>query len=326
MNNPLISVIIPVYNCAKWLSTCIESILNQDESDFELILVNDGSKDGSGDICRNYADQNPCIVYVEQPNKGVAAARNNGLSKACGRFITFADSDDWLEPNAFSTCLDTISRTDADMVKFGYHIERSGEKAKTCTIDKIMVFNGINGLLEYTDKVEYHAFVWNMFSKREVTCGLSFNEEINWLEDQIFGYKCFMACRRIVYIPDTLYHYRYWDDHSLSSVQSPKVIAAASRLEHELKILLTHEDAYRENIDDEYRWRLEFLVNTLYSTDASYNLRRNLAHSVEPLQPLKLREGRIFFNDSRPFILNDLILRAIFRLKKLSQHKRATRV
>ncbi len=328
MDSPLISIIIPVYNCREYLSVCVDSILRQDEPDFEVILVNDGSYDGSDIVCMDYTRRDSRVVYINQQNKGVAAARNIGLRKASGRFITFADSDDWLEPNAFSVCLKTLYETGSDMVKFGYHVERLNGNSNKCSIDNIKIFNGISGLLEYTDRIEYHAFVWNMFLKKEIIANIFFNEEINWLEDQIFGYQCFLACQRIAYIPDTLYHYRYWDNGSLSSVRSPNVIARASQLEHNIKITLTEGDTYRQNIDDEYRWRLEFLVATIYSSKTScYKSRKDLSESVIPLFPLKLREGRIFFNNSRPFFLNDLILRALFRLKKiLTRNSRQTRV
>lgn len=327
MKAPLISIIVPAYNCRDYISKCIESILQQNEADFELILINDGSSDGTDLICKKYASDDSRIKYLEQENQGVATARNYGLSVANGRYVTFSDGDDWLEHNAFSICLDILSKSNADMVKFGYYIEKDNGTTDKCNIDKPRIFNSMAGLLKYTDSIEYHAFVWNMFMKKEVIQGLHFNQEINWLEDQIFGYQCFMACKRIIYIPNCLYHYRYWDKGSLSSVQSPKVIALASQLEYKIKKRLTQEDSYQDNINDEYRWRLEFLVDTLYSIKSKYRYRKEIRQSIKPLYPLKLREGRMFFNITRPFVINDLLLRLLFKLKNMIHNtKRTTRI
>lgn len=327
MDAPKISIIVPVYNCVDYLPRGIESILYQDEPDFELILVNDGSTDSSADICKRYVDCDERLVLIDQCNKGVAAARNAGLKRARGKYITFMDGDDWLERNAFSTCLRELMYHKADMVKFGYYIEKIGGKNDICRIRESRIFNSKEGLLEYTDKVEYHAFVWNMFMKKEIVQNLLFDEDINWLEDQIFGYRCFLVCSRIAYLPVALYHYRYWEDGSLSSVKSPKVISLASQREYILKTKLTEGMTYRHFVDDEYRWRLEFMVTTLYSSSFSYALKKELSETTPPLFPLHLREGKLFFNELIPFRCRNFILKLIFFIKKFNDRKkRVTRV
>lgn len=118
MNTPLISVIIPVYNTQAYLPECIESILHQQEQNWELILVNDGSRDSSGEICRSFAEKDRRIKYVEQDNQGVSAARNNGLRHAIGKWFTFVDSDDLLEKFAFSVV--KTAPDDCDVVIAGF--------------------------------------------------------------------------------------------------------------------------------------------------------------------------------------------------------------
>lgn len=102
MNPPLISIIIPVYNAESYLAECVKSILNQLEQDWELILVNDGSRDSSEDICLSFAEKDSRIKYISQKNQGVSSARNAGLRMATGKWLTFVDSDDLLEPFALS--------------------------------------------------------------------------------------------------------------------------------------------------------------------------------------------------------------------------------
>ena len=102
---PLISVIVPVYNAELYLAKCVESILAQQVPDLELVLVDDGSKDNSLEICRAFAANDSRVKLVTKPNGGVSSARNVGLDNATGEWITFVDSDDWLSDDALSTCL-----------------------------------------------------------------------------------------------------------------------------------------------------------------------------------------------------------------------------
>ena len=118
MKIPEISVIIPVYNTEAYLAECIKSVLHQKQQDWELILVNDGSTDSSGEICRSFAEKDARIKYIQQENKGVSSARNNGMRHATGKWITFMDSDDLLEEFAFDIL--KIAPEDCDVVIAGF--------------------------------------------------------------------------------------------------------------------------------------------------------------------------------------------------------------
>lgn len=112
---PKLSVIVPVYNAERFLHECIESILNQSYRDFELILVDDGSADGSGKICDEYARENERITVIHQANEGQSSARNRGLNVACGEYIGFVDSDDIIEPDMYEKLMDAILKSNAEM-------------------------------------------------------------------------------------------------------------------------------------------------------------------------------------------------------------------
>jgi glycosyltransferase involved in cell wall biosynthesis len=116
---PLLSVIMPVYNGEKRLSISIESVLNQDYRNIELILVNDGSKDNSRAILEYYAQQDSRVVVIHQENAGVSAARNRGVERAIGDYITFVDSDDTLEANAYKETVNMMILKGVDMAIFG---------------------------------------------------------------------------------------------------------------------------------------------------------------------------------------------------------------
>lgn len=116
--NPKYSVIIPVYNAEKTLRRCLDSLLAETREDAEIILVNDGSKDRSGEICREYAAEKPCIRWIEKENGGVSSARNAGLDAATGQYILFVDSDDYVAPTFFSTIDRVRAETPGDLIQF----------------------------------------------------------------------------------------------------------------------------------------------------------------------------------------------------------------
>lgn len=113
---PKVSVIVPVYNTEKWLARCIDSILAQTFTNFELLLINDGSTDSSGAICDEYAEKDSRIRVFHKPNGGVSSARNLGLDNATGEWITFCDADDWVENNYIYDLIMKAEETDADIV------------------------------------------------------------------------------------------------------------------------------------------------------------------------------------------------------------------
>ena len=115
------SVIIPVYNVKEYLSNCIDSVLAQSTGSFEIILVDDGSTDGSGALCDQYAEKYPQILAIHQQNQGVSVARNTGIEKATGEYVLFLDSDDWWEPNLLEL-LTPLTKKSPDLVEFGYKI------------------------------------------------------------------------------------------------------------------------------------------------------------------------------------------------------------
>lgn len=117
----LFSIIIPIYNAEDYLTRCINSVINQNFTDYELILVNDGSTDSSKQICERYQKQFPQVILISQENKGHTMARNVGLKCARGKYVLFIDSDDWIESGMLSELFTVITQNDAlDMILFGY--------------------------------------------------------------------------------------------------------------------------------------------------------------------------------------------------------------
>ena len=128
-----ISVIVPVYNVDNYIEQCVESVVNQKYSDFELLLIDDGSKDRSGKICDRYAENDARIKVVHQQNKGVSVARNVGVALSTGKYITFLDSDDWLDQDFLETAVNLISTANADILVYGKR-RRIGEKIVSTSV------------------------------------------------------------------------------------------------------------------------------------------------------------------------------------------------
>lgn len=125
---PQFSIIIPVYRVEEYLEKCVDSILAQTCQDFELLLIDDGSPDGSGAICDRYAASHPNQVRaLHQPNGGAGAARNRGIELAQGDYLLFVDGDDWLAPNLLEDLSASIAATPADLYLFGALVERDGK-------------------------------------------------------------------------------------------------------------------------------------------------------------------------------------------------------
>lgn len=115
MDNELISVVVPIYNVEKYLRQCLDSIQNQTYQNFECLLINDGSPDNSADICREYVEKDSRFKYFEKENGGLSDARNYGIRQSKGSYLTFVDSDDWLENDALQQLYDALKKENADI-------------------------------------------------------------------------------------------------------------------------------------------------------------------------------------------------------------------
>lgn len=125
-----LSVIIPVYNGEKYISRCLDSVLNQNVEGLEIIIVDDGSKDDTGKICKEYQEKDSRIKYFNKKNEGVSVARNYGIEKVSGKYMTFVDADDWLEDGAYTDVISYIEKKDLDIYIFNYkYVDENGKSS-----------------------------------------------------------------------------------------------------------------------------------------------------------------------------------------------------
>ena len=179
---PMISIIIPVYNTQQYLPRCIDSILSQSFTDFELLLIDDGSTDGSGKICDAYAEKDNRIRVFHKENGGVSSARNLGLNEAQGEWICFVDSDDELLPDGLQIMADGISN-EVDMIMAGYY-EFEGETLLTDTSkfgkDGLISRNDALLMMYPSESMPYMGYPWGRLYKRNLVLekDLSFDVHI----------------------------------------------------------------------------------------------------------------------------------------------------
>ena len=178
---PKISVIVPVYNTEKYLRRCVDSILAQTFTDFELLLIDDGSKDKSGEICDEYAKNDERIKVFHKANEGISATRKFGLLHIVGNFIQFIDSDDWLENTCLGDNLDLAEKTNADIIINDYYID-----VKEKSILRFQKYNG--NLIEDIFNGNVFGALWNKFFRADTikSSGVGFIHNLSFCEDVVF--------------------------------------------------------------------------------------------------------------------------------------------
>ena len=191
---PELSIIVPVYKVELYLSKCIDSILAQTFTDFELILIDDGSPDRCGEICDEYAARDSRIIVIHQENQGVSAARNAGLDIAAGEFIGFVDSDDWIEPEMYTAMLNEKQAHDVDVVFCKYtKCSEKGLAIETLKTEKTF-FQNTEDLLGslFKKPLPTGGVCWNTLLPRHIIGETRFIHGVAMKEDILFLFDVFL--------------------------------------------------------------------------------------------------------------------------------------
>lgn len=203
-----VTVIVPVYNVEKYLSRCLDSICNQTYHNLEIILIDDGSPDNSGNICDEYREKDKRIRVIHKQNAGVSAARNDGLDIATGDFITFVDSDDYIALQMYETLVGMITRENADIAICGFAKEQ--EEGVFAAYWK----ENVKRTLSHQEQLEclltnkyYCCSCWEMLFKREYLTEIRFDVSKKHNEDFLFIYEVMKKTRKSVYTSESLYYY-----------------------------------------------------------------------------------------------------------------------
>lgn len=217
------SVIIPVYNAEKTLRRCLDSLVKQAFSDYELLLINDGSTDGSDVICREYAGTYPCVRYFAKENGGVSSARNLGLEQAEGEYILFVDSDDYVSEDYFESLSDALKNRAADLFMFGYR--NFGGVSTEWDTGEFYENTAVGVAEQISSAMQQYLFssLWSKVFKRQIIeqHNIRFANDLAIGEDQAFIFTYAMHIRSIGSISDHLYNVDVSDGNSLSRKARP---------------------------------------------------------------------------------------------------------
>lgn len=213
---PLISIIIPVYNVEKYLDKCLCSVRRQTYTNLEILLINDASTDQSGKICDAYMGQDARfrVIHLTQ-NKGVSHARNVGMEQALGDYIGFVDSDDYIEKDMFERLYKNLREHQADISICGVKRIGFGKFSKIRQADTPCVLSGQEAIVAMINE---QIFGWEVYSKLFVRSSIMeyrFHEKIHCGEDVLFSYQVFQAGGHISYLPDKLYNYVFRDNGAM---------------------------------------------------------------------------------------------------------------
>lgn len=268
--NQTISVIVPVYNVEKYLPQCVDSILSQDYEDLEVILIDDGSTDTSGQICDQYGQKDNRVRVIHQKNGGAAAAKNAGLRIASGEYLSFVDSDDFLEPNVYGFMCKALLDHQADAVQFSYQeVYRSHTEQQLISEE---ILTGDAYLLRFPKDFSC-ALLWNKLYRREIFNGVFF-EEGHKIDDEYFTYQGFLQPRKVVRDSRIVYNYRKRASSVMSAPESAEqlILDRLDCIEKRRQKVLTCLPHLRKEFDENYLDAIWYLSENEGSTERTIRL------------------------------------------------------
>lgn len=220
MLDDLVSIILPVYNCEKYIEKCLQSIIKQDYLKWELIIINDGSSDGTEQICEQYIKSESRIHYFSIQNKGVSNARNCGLANAKGQYVFFVDADDYLEKSCIKNAVKESKYSDSDIVVMA-HYEVDEDENVIKANDKfqeneILQNKEVVDSFLLTDKIGWE--IWGKLFKRDLLKNITFREDRRIAEDALFLFDALLKSKSISLLKEYGYFYR----SNMSSVMAEK--------------------------------------------------------------------------------------------------------
>ena len=246
-----VSIIVPVYQVENYLHKCVDSILAQTFTDFELILVDDGSKDRSGQICDEYAEMDERVKVIHKENSGPSDTRNRGIEQAAGNYFMFVDSDDYIAPTMVECLYQSILKENADIAacNFLYFFEDDRNQDFSTNIQWEVVSGAEIFYNRKNDRsCGYWTVVWNKLYKSKVFGKLRFRAG-KYYEDEFWANDIYQMDIKMVTIPECLYYYRQHGNNSMKTTNSKKNLDILEALQDRIDIYLMDEthaaQAYR---------------------------------------------------------------------------------
>lgn len=207
----MVSIIVPIYNAEQYLRRCVDSILNQEYTDYELLLVNDGSTDASGDICEEYGDQDPRVIVIQKENTGVSDSRNRALDRARGKYLQFLDSDDWITPDATRLFVRAAEEYGCDMVISDFYRVVGERLSPKGDIEEEGVLTREEFAAHMMENPAdfYYGVLWNKLYRRDFVeeHKLRMDTDISWCEDFMFNLEYIRYAKVFYALHAPIYYY-----------------------------------------------------------------------------------------------------------------------
>lgn len=231
MDTDKISIIIPIYNAEKYLERCIDSVLNQTYDNIEVILVNDGSKDRSLEICKEFEAIDERIIVIDKPNAGAWLARYDGINRATGEYVAFVDSDDYVESNYIEKLYNKAQENDYDIVVCGF--KRIDEKTRKVFSSEMNKFGNlvIQKNKNFEEVISVNTSLWNKLYKRELLTNLpDLKTKPKIIEDVMFLILIYQYTNSIAFINDMLYNYIVRENSAISTIKQSDILNAQNAM------------------------------------------------------------------------------------------------
>lgn len=309
---PSVSIIVPIYNAEKTLERCINSILNQEYRDFELLLLDDGSTDASGEICDAYAQKDARIRVLHKEDTGVSDTRNRGIAMAKGDYLQFVDGDDWLTPESTRFFVQAAADNRCDMVIADFYRVIGERVSQKGSIEEEGVMDRTDYAVKMMQKPAdfYYGVLWNKLYKRSIVkkYRLRMDDTVSWCEDFLFNLEYVRHARRIYVLKLPVYYYVKTKGSLVSQGLSMKKTIQMKRT-----VFACYNDFYKDVFDDmDYEKRKGQVYRFLF--DAASD------GSVSPLNlPGNYRLGNERTNVSRGVQEGEGIFFDIYRERKLQE-------
>ena len=262
MNSVKISIIVPAYNVGKWISKTIESVLNQTYSNWELIVINDGSTDNTGAIIDLYAQKDNRIKAVHQPNAGLISVRETGVLLATGDYIGFIDGDDAIDTDMYQRLLDNAIKYNADISHCGLRMcKLDGSVEMHYGTKKLLIHNSIEGVRELLSGEYIEPSLCNKIYKREIMYNSCLDTDVVNGEDLLRNFVLFSRAQKIVY--EDFCGYQYWTRENSMSGGGNAVTKAKHVLSARKRIL-------ENSNEDQKKFAMKLWVSTLVNVANSF--------------------------------------------------------
>lgn len=257
--NELITIVVPIYNVEKYLKQCLESLISQTYKNIEIILINDGSTDGSKKICEEFTKKDTRIIVINQKNSGLSAARNTGIDNAMGKYITFVDADDYVSNyyieklyNAIKKQKSQIAQCDIQKVDSnGKFIKKMGYEQETIKTYKDMIIDMMNDMHWIENVV-----VWNKIYEIGLFKNIKF--PLNKIhEDEFVTYKLYYLAKKISIVNESLYYYRQTNNSIMEKKYKIKNLDGLEAIKERMNFF------YEENEKDLHGITIKFYIEQI---------------------------------------------------------------